>query len=253
MNLLKKAALLAVTLIIAVLLMTEIVYASESDNTSMSSSCSPQDIQGHLQYTGNHLSPNIVIGYFDNNAPSTDCPNQVTFHAFGSNQPTPEGNGWLESQTHVTSQSFSIPQGAHNYQVTFQVPEDNYCWYQIEATRTQEVKTPPYYSGEDMIDYVFVQGNGCVTPTPILSITPTASPSATPSPTSVPNTPTPAPSSNSSTAPTPTPAPGQVLSAATLANTGDFYNKLALYGIIIGTLLTIASLFMQFKKRKTVQ
>lgn len=214
-----------------------------STNTVDISNCS-ENLQGYLEYQGNHLSDSHVIGHFSN-SDDADC--QMTIHIFGSNNQQPETDNWLESQTQVTSQTYTIPAHSEDYKVEFDVQNGDYCWYQIDATRTTEVRTPPYYSGTDMIDYVFVQGTECnCTPTPTLTpsvtVTPTATPTATETPTPSSSNNTPSSESNQTT---PTPA---VLGESTMASTGTFATDLIEAGMSLGSAFTIFSLWKQFRK-----
>lgn len=126
--------------------------------------CVKTDVKGRLQYTGNHISLNPVIGFFDNVATNKDCSDDVFVHVFGSRQ-EPESLGWLESQKHVYSKTVKIPDGARDFRVEIAVPNEDYCWYQVEVTRTPNVLIPPEYQGTEIIDYAFVKDtDSCVPP-----------------------------------------------------------------------------------------
>lgn len=143
--------------------------AQENDRND---ECIITDLKGKFVYNGNHLSESPVIGYFDNISENEDCPNEVTIHVFGSLHTEVEGDGWLESQVHVTSKTFIVPHGSSDFKIEFDVPNSDFCWYQVEATRTKKVKTPPYYHGDEMIDYVFVKDTDSCKPSPTATPTP---------------------------------------------------------------------------------
>lgn len=147
--------------------------ATPTPTITPSDTCIPTDLKGYFEYTGNHLTTSPVIGHFENISQNSDCPSTVTIHAFGSMQTDIEKDGWLESQVHVASINYTIPAGTTKT-IEFPLSNDTYCWYQVEATRTEEVRTPPTYYGNDMIDYVFVKGKDC-------DVTPTTTPSLAPS------------------------------------------------------------------------
>jgi hypothetical protein len=173
MNIIKKSVFVTSLALGALALVSPALSVAEE------TSCIPTDVKGDFQYSGNHLSGNPVTGLFDNIATDASCSDDIYIHVFGSNQ-EPETDGWLESQSHVTTETYTIPQGQTGYQVSMNLPTSDYCWYQVDATRTSEVRIPPTYNGNDMISYVFVKNRevcGEVTPTP------TATPSATPTPT----------------------------------------------------------------------
>lgn len=198
----KKSLLTSVLALSAIALMSSVVFASTAEisgngagstnsiniNTGAdttvrtgSSSATPTDciatdVKGFLNYSGDHLSGDPVTGTFENIASDPDCGDDIYVHIFGSNNTEPNVGDWLTSQHHVATQTFTIPQGG-SQTITVNLPSSDYCWYQVDATRTSEVKTPPEYNGDNMIDYVFVKNRDCgVTPTP------TATPSATPTP-----------------------------------------------------------------------
>jgi hypothetical protein len=125
--------------------------------------CVDDGLWGTLDYTGNHVSGLPVAGKVHN--PSANaCEDTAYLHVFGSMHKKPEGTDWLESQEYVIS--FVIPVPAGNQFVNLSSVFDNseYCWYQADLTPTDEVRVPPYYSGEDMLDYVFVEGTACLPP-----------------------------------------------------------------------------------------
>ena len=130
--------------------------------------CIATDVHGNLIYSGNHLSGDPVGGSFYNIAENADCSDTVYIMAYGSKQ-EPEAVGWLQSQVFVSSQTYTIPQGSSDFTIQFDVPNGDFCWYQVDAVRTSEVRIPPTYAGVDMIDYVFVKdADSCnpATPTP---------------------------------------------------------------------------------------
>jgi hypothetical protein len=129
------------------------------------------------------LSGNSVTGYFYNRAENPNCSDDIYVLIFGSRQ-NPETSGWLKSQSFVKSQTVNVPQGAVNYKIQIDVPNGDFCWYQVDATRTGEVRIPPTYSGVDMIDYVFVKdADSCNPASPTPTPTPTSTPIPTPTPT----------------------------------------------------------------------
>ncbi len=139
--------------------------------------CVSTDVHGRFEYSGNHLSGNPITGYFYNKAANPDCSDNVYILIFGSRQ-EPESQGWLKSQAFVKSQTVNVAQGVSDFKVQVDVPNADFCWYQVDATRTSDVRTPPNYAGSDMIDYVFVKDPDSCNPA-----TPTPSPVPTPTPT----------------------------------------------------------------------
>ncbi len=137
--------------------------------------CIATDVKGRFEFSGpNHLGSDPIVFFGDNIATNADCPDVLYVHIYGSLQLTPETSGWLESQEYISTQEITIPQGATNYRVEIDVPDLDFCWYQVEVTRVKEVRVPPYYSGEDMVDYAFVEDlNSCK---PTRTATPTETP-----------------------------------------------------------------------------
>jgi hypothetical protein len=190
--------------------------------------CIATDVKGSLQYTGDHLSGNPVNGSFVNVATNPDCSDDIHVHVFGTND-EPTAPGWLDNQVHVMTQTVTVPQDGADHAFQLTIPQGDYCWYQVDATRTSDVRIPPIYHGNDMVDYVYVQGRDCNTVTP----TPTATPSATPT-----DTPTPTPGSNnggggstSNSGGSSTPAKTvesiqATMGASTLAPTGGFAHNI---------------------------
>ena len=103
------------------------------------------------------MSGNPIEGDVTNLSQNSDCLDMAWGHIFGSNQ-IPETPGWLESQVHVGTVKFDIPPGTIDEPIKITVPNAGFCWYQVDLVRTPDVRIPPYYSGDDMIDYVFVEG-----------------------------------------------------------------------------------------------
>lgn len=209
------------------------------------SDCIATDVKGSFQYSGNHVSGNPVKGFFENIASNPTCSDDVYVHIFGSNT-TPEADGWFDSQVHLATQTYTIPQGS-NQNVEISLPATDYCWYQVDATRTSEVRIPPVYHGNDMIDYVFVRNASCdVTPTP------TATPSATPT-----NGPTPTPGSSNnnnsteSTSSTKTVESIQAsLGTTTMPATGGFPVPVANAGLITGMIVSALGALSYAKDKK---
>jgi len=152
-----------------------VTSTATSTATPEPAECIVTDVKGHLEYTGNHLSPDPVQGFFDNIAADEVCSDDVFVHTFGSKQ-VPNSPGWLESQEHVSSQTIKIPEGAINFPVEIDVRNEDYCWYQVDATRNPNVLIPPEYNGTDMIDYVFVKDIDSCLPTATPTNTPTETP-----------------------------------------------------------------------------
>lgn len=169
----------------------------------------PTDLKGKFLYTGDHISGDPAVGLFENVQQDNADPNDIWIRTQGSNQP-PNSPGWLESQTIVdnsqiyiwneqgqrvlnpTDEQVAIPddrQDPNFFRVEVDVPNEDYCWYQVEAVRTSEDRNPPYYSGDDMIDSVFIpdpdrnpetcQPNPTLTATPTVTATVTATPTVT--------------------------------------------------------------------------
>lgn len=150
--------------------------------------CVITDLKGRLFYQGNHMSGNPVEGEVTNLSDDPACQSVLYLIAFGSDL-EPESDGWLESQQFVGSWTISVPPGTEDEPISQRIPTDQYCWYQVDLLRTSEVREPPYYSGTDMVDYVFVEGTAphcappTATPSPTNTSTPTVTPSPSPSPT----------------------------------------------------------------------
>lgn len=123
-------------------------------------SCIVTDLKGRLFYEGNHMSGNPAQGEVTNLSDNPECASTLWAHIFGSNL-FPESPGWLESQVHVGTEAFDVPTGTIDAPISITVPSAGFCWYQVDLVRTSEVRVPPYYSGTDMVDYVFVQGTTC--------------------------------------------------------------------------------------------
>lgn len=261
MNFIKKTTL--VTLFAALMAAGSVVLHT-SAIAEDSSECIATDLKGSLQYVDDHSASSPVHGTFDNIAQNPDCSDTVTLHVFGSNV-APSSANWLESQTHLFSQSFEIPQGSTGFPVELNIPESGYCWYQVDATRTTEVRIPPVYHGNDMIDYVFVQGSNCgqneVTPTPTCNenscteVDPTATPTPppaggpTPTPTNTPNVGGSNESTNSNTGSTESTSASQTLGATTLAPTGDFASLAANIGLVTGFAFIASSVVLKSRSK----
>lgn len=226
---------------------------------AQASDCIPTDVKGSLNYSGDHMSGNPVTGTFENIASNPDCSDDIYVHVFGTND-APTDGGWLDHQVHLKTDTFTIPQ-ASSSAIEVSIPESNYCWYQVDATRTSDVKVPPIYNGDDMIDYVYVQGPencGDVTPTP------TATPSASPTPTNSNNNGGGSSSSSSSSssnsnasnneAPKSVASIQAAMGTSTMANTGEFTNTFMNFllstGMIVSSLGAIS--YVQDKKAKLV-
>jgi hypothetical protein len=161
------------------------VFAGDVTVRTDSAECIATDVKGSIQFVGNHFSGNPVNGSFVNIASNPECSDEVYVHVFGSND-EPDSPGWLDHQFHIMSQTFTVPQDGIDMPFQLTLPHSDYCWYQVDATRTPDVRIPPYYNGDDMIEYVFVQNKevcGEVTPTPTQTATPSATPTDTPTPT----------------------------------------------------------------------
>lgn len=139
--------------------------------------CIVTDLKGRLTYTGNHFGGNPVTGFVTNLSNDPQCQDKLFLLAFGSDL-EPESNGWLESQHFVKKWTINVPPGTVDKSFSQNIDTSKYCWYQVDLLRTSEVRVPPYYSGNDMIDYVFVEGN-CNKPTPTATSTQVNTPTAT--------------------------------------------------------------------------
>lgn len=146
------------------------VATPEATPTETVTDCIVTDLKGVLHYTGNHMSGNPISGDLTNLATNSNCPTAAYAHIFGSNI-APESSGWLESQSYVGTVSFTVPPGTIGMPISITVPDAGFCWYQVDLVRTSQVRVPPYYAGDDMIDYVFYQQSancgGTPTETPI--------------------------------------------------------------------------------------
>lgn len=119
--------------------------------------CINDGLNGFLNYTDNHLSGLPVTGEVWNPSGNA-CADTAYLYVFGSMHLEPEGPGWLESQEHVTSFVIDVPEGNDHVGIKKSFDRSEYCWYQVDLVPVAEVRIPPYYSGEDMIEYVFVKG-----------------------------------------------------------------------------------------------
>jgi hypothetical protein len=194
--------------------------------------CIATDVKGFLNYSGDHMSGTPVTGTFENIAADPDCGDDIYVHVFGSNNTEVNVGDWLDSQVHLDTQKFTIPQGG-SQNITVILPTSDYCWYQVDATRTSDVRTPPVYNGTDMIDYVFVKNRDC-------NVTPTATPSATPTPGS--NNGGGGSSSNASSSESPKTVESiqTTMATSTMAPTGDFLGSLM--NILFGSGIMVAAL-----------
>lgn len=119
--------------------------------------CITTDIKGRLFYEGNHMSGNPVKGEVTNLSDDPECQDELYLLVFGSNQ-APETDGWLESQVHTESFKISVPPGTTDKPFSREIDTSEFCWYQVDLLRTNEVRHPPTYVVPDMVDYVFVEG-----------------------------------------------------------------------------------------------
>ncbi len=150
-------------------------FGPASLNCSVPNECVIDGLGGFLNYSGNHLSNLPVTGEVYN--PSADsCADTAYIHVFGSMQSVPEGPGWLESQVHVASFAIDVPEGNQHVSISQNFDQSGYCWYQVDLVPVADVRVPPYYSGGDMIDYVFIEGNCNGEPTPTQPVGPTSTP-----------------------------------------------------------------------------
>lgn len=131
--------------------------------------CVNDGLLGFLNYDGNHPSGLPVTGEVWNPSENA-CEDVAYMHVFGSMHLDPEGPSWLEEQDYVTSLTIPVPEGNQHVSISETFDNSEYCWYQVDLTPTSEVRVPPYYSGGDMIDYVFVQGKPCPPPTGSVSV-----------------------------------------------------------------------------------
>jgi hypothetical protein len=173
-------------------------------NAEITVGCISTDLKGTVKtFTKDttddpHMSDNPVLFHFENVSTNPACPDVVYVDTFGSTQKEPNGTGWLESQHYIegSQKQFLVPAGTTRDEwVNF--PDAADCTYQMEALRTGEVRIPPTYFGNDMIDYAFSEDKDCI-PTP----TPTNAKTATPTATNTPEAPT------ATTTPTSTEVPG---------------------------------------------
>jgi LysM repeat protein len=168
--------------------------------------CIPTDLKGTFSYSGNHVSGNPVRGHFENISKNANCPHTFWIDTYGSMQPTPEGQGWLQSQFFINQQAVDVPAGTSKDVSVDVSPLDKACQFQVESVRTSVKRLPPEYYGNDMIDYAFVTGKACETPTPTNTPKPTETPTPKPTETPAPSataTNTPAPTETSTATPTP--------------------------------------------------
>jgi len=117
--------------------------------------CIVSDLKGNWVYVDNHLGTNPIQGFVTNLDTTGQCPRTLWVHVFGSQQ-DPETPGWLESQEYVTSVNIDVPPGTIDMPISIEVLDAGYRWYQVDLVRTPDVRVPPNYNGEDMVDYVFV-------------------------------------------------------------------------------------------------
>ena len=215
--------------------------------------CIVTDVKGSFQYSGNHLSSNPVNGIFENIAANENCSDDIYVHIFGSNI-DPETDGWFASQVHVATQTYTIPQNG-NLNVQVSVPQSDYCWYQVDATRTSEVRIPPVYHGNDMIDYVFVKNAACeITTTPTPTATPSATPTVTVTPTSGPTTtPTPQGEVGSASSTKTVESVQATLASTTMAKTGLFDNLVAKISLVTGMIVSALGALSYAKDKKAAR
>jgi len=171
-----RALKLFVILSVGILSLT--AFSVLTPSKTQASDCILTDVKGSLNYTADHVSDNPVTGTFENIASNPDCSDDIYVHVFGTND-TPGSGGWLDNQVYIKTETFPIPQASPSA-ISVTIPNTEYCWYQVDATRTSEVRIPPLYNGDDMIDYVYIQGTKKCDE----GLTPTATPSAAPTLTS---------------------------------------------------------------------
>ena len=190
--------------------------ASVPNSEATSTDCIATDLKGHFEFTD--ADKNIVGNpsrlHLENVQPPDrqHCNDNVWIRSFGSTQ-NPYSAGWLENQTPITSQitihnsdgtttltstaegMVTVPNNTNDLNVDINVTETKYCWFQIEAVRTDSLD-PKVYSGVNMINYalysnpdmdpVTCQVRPTVTPTntatPTITSTSTPEPSATKTP-----------------------------------------------------------------------
>lgn len=252
MNFSKKTLVISSLALGAVALMSPSLIAAQTASQSATpvntANCIATDVKGSLNYSGDHMGTNPVTGTFQNIATDPNCGDDIYVHIFGSNNTDVNVGNWLDSQVHLDTQTFTIPQGG-SQSITVNLPTSDYCWYQVDATRTSDVRIPPVYNGDDMIDYVFVKNRDCG-PTP----TPTATPSATPTPTPGSNNGGGGSSSTSSSSESPKTVESiqATMATSTMAPTGNFLsdvmNLIFSSGIMVSALGAVS--YAKDKKAK---
>jgi hypothetical protein len=137
------------------------------------SECVSTDLKGSLTHSDNHETSAPVKGNLENVATNADCSDTLWVDVYGSKHKNHEDEGWLESQEFVSQIKIEVPKGTKD--ISIEVPDKDFCWYQVDLVRTGDLKNPPRFNGTDMVDYAFVKdANSCETASP--TPTPSASP-----------------------------------------------------------------------------
>ena len=168
----------------------------EATPTPKPPECTVTDRGGNFDWAGDserHLINDPVTFHLFNKSTNPDCPSIVKAFAYATNE-QPHTENWLTSQELLGSQTYDIEEGAQDQRESFDIPDTNKCFVQVDITRDLEnAPLPPFISGDAMIDWGLWENPDCkVTPTPTPTPTPEPTPTPTPEPTATP-TPTPEP------------------------------------------------------------
>ncbi len=235
-----------------IVLMNPTIYAGDNLN------CIATDVKGHFNHDGkNFTTDNPVTGVLENVADNPECSDRVYVHIFGSNNPEPHDGDWLTTQTHVTTHTFDVPEktasGPGTLNISIPVPESDFCWYQIDAVKTDSL-VPNTYNGADiMVDYVLVKNKDCsrVTPTPTPTATPSATPTVTVTPTEKPkDTPTPTPKHEEHHEKT-VESVRATMGTTTMAETGSISDMVVNGSLITGMIVSALGAFSYAKDKRS--
>lgn len=147
---------------------------STIEASSETQECIPTDLKGNFDWAGDserHLVNDPATAHLQNIATNPDCPDTVWAHVYASNF-EPHSEGWLESQRHVATYGFEVPEGAQDERISIDIPETEECWRQVDIARVPDAPIPPYISGDDMIDWGINQSPHCAPPPPEPTPTP---------------------------------------------------------------------------------
>lgn len=133
--------------------------------TPTAAPCVTTDLKGTLEHGDNHETTNPVTGHLENISDNSNCTDTLWIDIYGSTHKQHEDEGWLESQKFVAQQKIEVPKGKKD--ITIEVPNQDFCWYQVDVVRNSDIKVPPRFDNTQMIDYAFVKDqDSCDTASP---------------------------------------------------------------------------------------